>query len=94
MFQFLFNRRLSNLQWMALCILTIGCIIQKVDWSQIKNDSNQNISHNDIRNSQVITKTLYDLQKRKTDAQVTNLTCLFDQSGVWMIGLQVLVKTI
>ena len=79
---------------MALCILTIGCIIQKVDWSQIKNDGNQNISHNNIHNSQVITKTLYDLQKRKNYAQVTNLTYLFDQSGLLMIGLQVLLKTI
>ena len=79
---------------MALCILTIGCIIQNVDWSQIKIGGNPNISHNNIRNSQVITKTLYNLQKRNNDAQVTNLTYLFDQSGVLMIGLQVLLKTI
>ena len=79
---------------MALCILTIGCIIQKVDWSPIKNDNNQNISHNNIRNGQVITKTPYNLKKRNNEAQVTNLTYLFDQSGVLMIGVQVLLKYI
>lgn len=79
---------------MALCILTIGCIVQKVDWSQIKDDNNKNISHNNIRNGQVITKTPYNLRKRNNEAQVTNLTYLFDQSGVLMIGLQVLLKSI
>ena len=79
---------------MALCILTIGCIIQKVHWSQIENDNNQNIIHNNIRNGQVITKAPYNLQKRNNEAQVTNLTYLFDQSGVLMMGLQVLLKSI
>ena len=30
-FQFLFKKYLSNKQWLSLLILTIGCVIQKLD---------------------------------------------------------------
>jgi len=35
LFQFLFNKQLSSYQWLALVILTVGCIIQGLDFASL-----------------------------------------------------------
>ena len=34
----MFKRKLSYVQWMALFILTIGCTVQRVNWSNVKGE--------------------------------------------------------
>ena len=33
-FQFMFRRQLSQMQWLSLAVLTLGCIIKEYRWSQ------------------------------------------------------------
>ena len=50
-FQFLFKRKLSLLQWIALFILTIGVIVQRISFFDDKVD-NGNTKENDVSNSE------------------------------------------
>ncbi|CAK1600959.1 unnamed protein product [Parnassius mnemosyne] len=36
LFQFLFSKKLTNMQWVSLCILTLGCMIKNFDAASIQ----------------------------------------------------------
>ncbi|KAK6642166.1 hypothetical protein RUM44_013889 [Polyplax serrata] len=36
-FQLVFNKRLTKIQWMSLILLTFGCMIQQIDWNHLNN---------------------------------------------------------
>lgn len=45
LFQFLFNKKLTSMQWISLVILTLGCMIKNFDAATVKSDEGTDMWH-------------------------------------------------
>ena len=53
-YQFLFKRKLSSKQWISLLVLTLGCMLQKVDTNYLFGDKTVSVKSTDDSSSSYV----------------------------------------
>ncbi|KAL0267205.1 UNVERIFIED_CONTAM: hypothetical protein PYX00_009547 [Menopon gallinae] len=56
-FQIIFNKKLSKIQWLSLFLLTFGCMVQQIDWNYLSDL----FGNHDIKNHQFFSLSLHTM---------------------------------